>query len=45
MDLCEGENDKLFPYRWDDFYTEFKSAIERPKPNPELCPYICHHGL
>ncbi|MFB0921615.1 MAG: tyrosine-type recombinase/integrase [Oscillospiraceae bacterium] len=41
--LCEGEKDKLLPYRRDDFYDEFKKTIARLGLNPELRPYSCRH--
>ena len=42
-DLCEGEKDKLLPYRREDFYDEFKKTIELLGLNPELRPYSCRH--
>lgn len=42
--LCKNaQNNKILPYRRDDFCAEFKKMVERYGLNPDLKPYSCRH--
>lgn len=42
--LCDQEQERLFPYHSDLFYDLFNTYIQFMKFNPELRPYSCRHS-